>query len=71
MTMIPVNSSNLSAVGYDNRTQTLRVSFLNRTVYDYYNVPENLYQGLMTASSHGGYLDRYIKKANYRYAKVS
>ncbi|HFJ9453591.1 TPA: KTSC domain-containing protein [Bacillus tropicus] len=71
MTMIPVNSSNLSAVGYDERTQTLRVSFRNRTVYDYYNVPENLYQGLMAASSHGGYLDRYIKKASYQYAKVS
>lgn len=71
MTMIPVNSSNLSAVGYDERTQTLRVSFRNRTVYDYYNVPKNLYQGLMAASSHGGYLDRYIKKANYQYAPVS
>lgn len=71
MHMIPVSSSNLSAVGYDGHSQTLRVSFLNGMVYEYYHVPESLYQGLMTASSHGKYLDKYIKKARYMYDRIA
>ena len=36
-----VTSSNVKAIGYDDRTQTLEVEFLNGRVYQYYGVPEN------------------------------
>lgn len=68
--MISVSSSNLAAVGYDASTQTLRVRFLNNMIYDYSNVPSRLYDGLMSASSHGSYLDTYIKKGGYSYKRI-
>lgn len=70
MNMVSVSSSNMESVGYDGSSQTLRVGFLNGSVYDYHSVPEHLYQGLMNAASHGSYLDTNIKKGGYRYTKI-
>jgi hypothetical protein len=66
--MIPVTSSNLSAVGFDHTNNTLRIRFHNGT-YDYLNVPSQVYQGLMNASSKGSYHARNIKDV-YQYRKV-
>ncbi len=68
MQMTSVSSSNLSAVGYDPATRTLRIQF-HSGAYDYYDVPESVYRGLMSASSHGQYHAAYIKNS-YRYSKV-
>lgn len=70
MDMVRVSSSNLESVGYDRSSETLRVAFLNGSVYDYHLVPEHLYQGLLSAASHGSYLDTHIKKGGYRYTKI-
>lgn len=63
-----VASSNIASIGYDG--STLEVEFLNNTIYHYYNIPQALYNGLMNASSHGGFLDAYIKKGGFRYHRV-
>lgn len=68
MNMIPVNSSNLVAVGYDKSTQTLRVKF-NSSTYDYYNVPESIFNGLLSAPSKGQYHHAYIKNS-YRFNRI-
>ncbi len=68
MNMIPVNSSNLVAVGYDKSTQTLRVKF-NSGTYDYYNVPELIFNGLLSAPSKGQYHHEHIKNS-YRFNKI-
>jgi hypothetical protein len=65
-----VNSSNLKSVGYDPPRQTLEIEFLNGGLYEYYNVPERIYNGLMSASSHGSYFDQFIKKGGYRFRKL-
>ncbi len=69
MDMIPVNSSNLSAVGYDVSTQTLYIAFRNSGLYAYSNVPESVYRGLMAAPSHGQYHAAFIKNA-FPYHKI-
>lgn len=69
MQMTPVISSNLVSVGYDAETQTLRIQFHNG-IYDYYNVPARIYQGLMSAASHGEYHAAYIKNS-YRYRRIA
>ena len=69
MKMIPVSSSNLESVGYEPATQTLRIEFKNGGVYEYHNVPEAEYQGLMSASSKGSYHHQNIKD-RYTYTKV-
>lgn len=43
-----VSSSNLRSVGYDPETKTLEVEFQNGSVYQYFNVPPQVYKGLMT-----------------------
>jgi hypothetical protein len=49
-------------VGYDPATNTLEVEFLNGSIYHYFNVPPSIYSGLMSASSHGSYLDQYVTR---------
>lgn len=64
-----VASSNIASVGYDEQTQTLEVEFINGTIYQYYNVPLNLYEQLMQEGSKGRFLNTYIKNA-YPYSRV-
>ena len=69
MQMVSVSSSNLSAVGYDPNTKTLRIRFHSGT-YDYYNVPASIHSGLMNASSKGQYHHAHIKNS-YGYKKIA
>ncbi len=64
-----VTSSNIASIGYDTDSQTLEIEFLNGGVYQYFDVPQNVHDELMGASSHGQYLAQNIK-GHYRYSKV-
>ncbi len=64
-----VASSNISSIGYDAGTETLEVEFLSGAIYQYYNVPQNMYDQLMQAGSKGRFLNTYIKNA-YPYSRV-
>jgi hypothetical protein len=66
----PVRSSNIASIGYDSGSSTLEVEFVTGAVYQYYNVPKSVYEGLMNAKSHGSYFARYVKDAGYRYKEV-
>jgi hypothetical protein len=70
MNRVAVTSSNLSSVGYDEASATLEIEFNNGGVYEYYNVPSNIHEGLMNAASHGQYFDKYIKNGGYKYRKI-
>jgi len=59
--MIPVSSSDLSAVGYDSSSETLTIEFNSGGLYEYYGVPQNIYEGLMSASSKGKFFHRFIR----------
>ena len=65
----PVGSSTVAAIGYDEPAQTLEVEFLNGSVYQYYNVTQEIYANLMQSPSKGQFLHQYIKNA-YAYARV-
>lgn len=69
MEKIPVTSSNVESIGYDEDSSTLEVEFKNGTTYQYFDVPANIFAGLRDASSVGGYLAANIK-GTYRYSKV-
>ena len=64
-----VASSNLASVGYDTATQTLEIEFLSGSVYQYYNVPEHMYEQLMRAGSKGRFFHQYIRNA-YPYSRI-
>lgn len=65
-----VSSSNIASIGYDSDSRVLEVEFLRGAVYQYYDVPQSIYDGLMAADSHGKYFVAYIKKGGYHYAQV-
>lgn len=56
-----VLSSNIASVGYDEKKLVLEVEFGNGNVYQYQNVPQDVYKDLMTASSHGQYFNKVVK----------
>jgi hypothetical protein len=59
-----VSSSNLASIGYDPDSETLEVEFTkNGKVYEYYNVPQFMYDRLMEASSHGVFFNAEIRNA--------
>lgn len=65
----PVASSNVVSIGYDSSSQTLEVEFSKSGIYQYYNVPEAIYEQLMAASSIGGFLNTNIKNS-FSYSKI-
>jgi hypothetical protein len=64
-----VSSSNIASIGYDVNSQTLEVEFLNGGVYQYFDVPQHVYEELMGAGSKGKHLASNIK-GYYRYSRV-
>ena len=67
--MKSVGSRDIALVGFDNETGILEVVFRAGGVYRYREVPESVYHGLMTASSHGTFFQQKIKN-RYSYIKV-
>jgi hypothetical protein len=63
------NSSNIARYRYDEKGHVLTVEFKNGGAYNYYDVPQAVYEQMKTASSTGEFLARSIKGA-YRYARV-
>ena len=68
MTMIPVDSTDLSSVGYESGT--LYVRFHSGGLYSYDNVPVSVFDELLYADSKGKYFNQFIKNC-YTYHKIS
>lgn len=69
--MIAVISSMVVSIGYDDSCSELYVQFKNGDVYKYIDVPLSVFNAAIEADSVGSYIDKNIKKKNYRYQKVS
>ena len=61
MDMIRVRSTAIFAVGYDQMTMRMKITFIEGHTYDFCRVPEHNFQGLLSAGSKGRYYDTYIK----------
>lgn len=56
-----VESASIRSVGYDVATRTLELQYVNGSVYQYYDVPQPTYAGLLAAPSIGAYVNAEIK----------
>ena len=65
----PVSSSNIASVGYDAESSTLEVEFNNGSLYQYFDVSENVFHELLSASSVGSYFANNVK-GHYRFSKL-
>ncbi|WBQ07771.1 KTSC domain-containing protein [Kribbella sp. CA-293567] len=57
----PVNSSSVRSVGYHLASRTLELEYVNGSVYQYYEVPQPTYAGLLAAPSIGNFVNTRIK----------
>ena len=64
-----VSSSNLASVGYDANKEILEIEFNHGGIYQYFDVPINEYEALMSADSHGKYFAANIRN-DYEYSKI-
>lgn len=58
--MLPVQSSNIRAIGYDESTKTLAVQFANG-IYHYAGIDPELFQSLTAADSKGKFFQQNIR----------
>lgn len=61
MEMIPVRSSAITAIGYDQDSMRMQIRFSQGHTYTFCRVPQNIFEGLLAAGSKGSYYDRYIR----------
>ena len=64
-----VDSSNVSAIGYDEDSQTLQVEFNSGATYQYFDVPQQIFEGMLDAGSVGQFLNQHVKGV-FRYSRV-
>ena len=64
-----VESSNVESVGYHLASSTLEIEFIGGVVYQYFDVPHSIYDGLLSAESPGGFVHQQIRGV-FRYART-
>jgi hypothetical protein len=62
-------SSVIAGMSYNELSTTLRVTFVSGQVYEYKNVPEQVYLDMKRSGSKGTYLNQHIK-GNYPFKKI-
>jgi hypothetical protein len=64
-----VQSRSLAGIAYNPNQAILQVEFRDGTVYQYFQVPRQTYQGLLQADSKGTYFNRLIRNV-FRCARL-
>jgi hypothetical protein len=67
--MLPVSSSNIDSIGYNEEHQEVYVRFLNNSLYVYKGVSKQEFENLRDAPSLGSYLHRNFKNV-YPYERI-
>lgn len=69
MSKVELSSSSIASVEYFPSTQTLQVVLRSGSVYQYFDVPEPVFDEFVKAGSAGTYFNSAIKGV-YRYVRV-
>jgi hypothetical protein len=64
-----VKSSSVNSIGYDPATRVLELEFRPHRVYRYFDVPDDVYEGLLHAPSIGQFVNYNIRE-HFRYEEV-
>lgn len=57
----PVKSTTVGSVGYEGESKTLEIEFQSGAVYQYFDVPETVHKGLLSAESKGQCFNNEIR----------
>lgn len=66
---IPVESTHLSMIRYEEESRTLEIEFQDGSRYQYFEVPRAEFEGLNAADSKGTYFHENIRE-RYRYSRL-
>lgn len=69
MDRIPVESSNIDEIGYDAGSMTVEVLFKKSGLYQYFDVPENVFAEFLQSESKGKFFNGCIK-GHYRETRL-
>jgi hypothetical protein len=61
MRAISVESTTIATVAYDPARKLLQLEFRRGAIYQYFDVPDAVHQGLLRASSKGSYFNLTIR----------
>lgn len=70
MPRTPVTSSVIAGLGYDPGTKILEVEFRTGRLYQYFPVPQVVYEALLNAKSLGKYFNEQIRD-HYSFREVT
>lgn len=70
MVYTKLKSSTIDSVAYLPDHGTLEINFKSGHTYQYYGVPDFIYEEFLRAESPGAFFDLYIKKMDYEYEQV-
>lgn len=63
------NSSQVKTVRYFDAEQILEIEYVTNKTYQYFNVPETVYEGCVAAKSVGKYVNANVK-TKYEYKQI-
>ena len=71
--LISIESDNVSAAGYDVESKAMTVRFDNGAMYEYYDVPTELWISFLAAQPHPWSQVGYplLVKGNFRYQRIN
>jgi hypothetical protein len=69
MRMTPIESTAIARAGYDPAKRILRLQYTNGRIYDYLDVPPEIYKQLLNADSAGEFVNLEVKP-NYDCSEV-
>ena len=61
MNRTSVLSSNIKSIGFEIASNVLEIEFHSGGIYQYRNVPQNIYDSFLRSASKGSFFDQYIK----------
>jgi len=70
MQRIPVDSTDIVAIGYDPKSRILEIEFKEGRIYQYLDVAPDIYARFMRTDSYGQYFYAFVN-GHYRYKRIS
>ena len=70
MTRVQLASSMIASAGYDAPARVVEIEFVTGAVYQYLDVPPDLYQALLDAPSQGRFFHSRIRTV-FRYHRIA
>lgn len=67
---VVINSSNLKFASYQTESKILTVTFKNETIYEYYDVPWEIFTKLRMSESQGKFFNSNISRT-FKFKKVT